>query len=140
MARSFVVIGYCRADCCYHVGASVVTSNAAVSGNTVLSRGESMPWVCRPVMRLPLALPPMQMRRLGEANNFAADRWQICWRRYSLGKVECDQKAGAKRVIRGGSWNNKARNCRSAYRNWNHPDKRNNNLGFRPARAHDRVG
>jgi hypothetical protein len=36
-------------------------------------------------------------------------------------------------VIRGGSWNNDAENCRSAYRNWNEPGNRNNNLGFRLA-------
>ena len=40
---------------------------------------------------------------------------------------------GANRVKRGGSWNNNARNCRSANRNNNHPDNRNNNLGFRLA-------
>ncbi|MBQ4328129.1 MAG: hypothetical protein IJC27_00225 [Lentisphaeria bacterium] len=34
---------------------------------------------------------------------------------------------------RGGSWNNNARNCRSANRNNNSPDNRNNNLGFRLA-------
>ncbi|MGB3693819.1 MAG: hypothetical protein WA999_13930 [Spirulinaceae cyanobacterium] len=31
----------------------------------------------------------------------------------------------------GGSWNNNPRNCRSAYRNDNNPDNRNNNYGFR---------
>jgi formylglycine-generating enzyme required for sulfatase activity len=35
------------------------------------------------------------------------------------------------RVNRGGSWNNNARNCRSANRNNNDPDNRNNDLGFR---------
>ncbi|MCG6943541.1 MAG: SUMF1/EgtB/PvdO family nonheme iron enzyme [Thiohalocapsa sp.] len=44
---------------------------------------------------------------------------------------------GADRVIRGGSWNDNAQNCRSAYRNTRQPDNRNNNLGFRCARAHD---
>ncbi|MGH8532696.1 MAG: hypothetical protein ACREV1_08230 [Gammaproteobacteria bacterium] len=34
-------------------------------------------------------------------------------------------------MIRGGSWNNKPRNVRSANRNT--PDNRNNNLGFRLA-------
>ncbi len=34
-------------------------------------------------------------------------------------------------VVRGGSWNNNARNCRSAYRNNNQPDNRNNNVGVR---------
>jgi len=34
-------------------------------------------------------------------------------------------------VLRGGSWNNNPRNCRSACRNNNNPDARNNNNGFR---------
>ena len=38
---------------------------------------------------------------------------------------------GPGRVLRGGSWNNNARNCRAAYRNRNHPDNRNDNIGFR---------
>ncbi|MCI5130665.1 MAG: hypothetical protein D3904_03895 [Candidatus Electrothrix sp. EH2] len=38
---------------------------------------------------------------------------------------------GSNRVIRGGSWNNRPRNVRSANRNRNTPDNRNNNLGFR---------
>ncbi len=33
--------------------------------------------------------------------------------------------------LRGGSWNNNGRNCRSANRNNNEPDARNNNNGFR---------
>jgi len=47
---------------------------------------------------------------------------------------------GASRVIRGGSWNNSARNLRAAYRNANHPGNRNDNLGFRLARAQTWVG
>lgn len=39
------------------------------------------------------------------------------------------------RVLRGGSWNNKARNSRAAHRNNNSPDNRNNNIGFRVART-----
>ena len=38
-------------------------------------------------------------------------------------------------MLRGGSWNNNGRNCRSADRNRNPPDNRNNNIGFRLARA-----
>ncbi|MCP5007363.1 MAG: SUMF1/EgtB/PvdO family nonheme iron enzyme [Planctomycetes bacterium] len=38
---------------------------------------------------------------------------------------------GSNRVIRGGSWNNNARNCRSSNRNNNDPSNDNNNLGFR---------
>jgi hypothetical protein len=34
-------------------------------------------------------------------------------------------------LLRGASWNNNLRNCRSAYRNHNQPDNANNNVGFR---------
>jgi formylglycine-generating enzyme required for sulfatase activity len=36
-------------------------------------------------------------------------------------------------VLRGGSWNNDAQNCRVANRNNNTPEDRNNNIGFRLA-------
>uniref|UniRef100_UPI000CDE7A40 SUMF1/EgtB/PvdO family nonheme iron enzyme n=1 Tax=Candidatus Venteria ishoeyi TaxID=1899563 RepID=UPI000CDE7A40 len=39
------------------------------------------------------------------------------------------------RVLRGGSWNNKADWLRVSARNNNTPDNRNNNNGFRCARA-----
>jgi hypothetical protein len=41
----------------------------------------------------------------------------------------------ANRVVRGGSWNNPARNLRAANRDRIHPSNRNDNLGFRLARA-----
>jgi len=37
-------------------------------------------------------------------------------------------------------WINDARNVRAAYRNHNDPANRNDNLGFRCARAHERIG
>jgi len=42
--------------------------------------------------------------------------------------------AGAGRVIRGGSWRDDARYCRSAYRSRSGPEYRDANLGFRCAR------
>jgi hypothetical protein len=42
--------------------------------------------------------------------------------------------------MRGGSWIDNARNVRAAYRNDNDPANRNDNLGFRCARAHERIG
>lgn len=49
-------------------------------------------------------------------------------------------RTGSNRVIRGGSWNNDARNVRAAYRNWNDPGNRNDNLGFRLAGAQTWAG
>ena len=46
---------------------------------------------------------------------------------------------GSNRVMRGGSWNNNARNVRSACRNWNDPGNRNKNLGFRLLNSAERV-
>jgi hypothetical protein len=40
-------------------------------------------------------------------------------------------------VLRGGAWNNNWNNARCAYRNNNHPDNRNNNVGLRVVVAHD---
>ena len=44
--------------------------------------------------------------------------------------VSGEGRMGDNRVIRGGSWNNNARNCRAANRNANDPSNRNDNLGF----------
>jgi len=38
---------------------------------------------------------------------------------------------GSSRVSRGGSWSNSAQYCRSAYRNYDTPDRRSGGLGFR---------
>jgi len=43
---------------------------------------------------------------------------------------------GARRAVRGGSWNNHPLNCRASYRNRNTPGNRNNNQGFRVAFCH----
>jgi formylglycine-generating enzyme required for sulfatase activity len=55
------------------------------------------------------------------------DQWQVD----PLGP----SRPGADRVIRGGSWGDDARDCRSAYRNWSVPEVRGDDLGFRCARA-----
>lgn len=49
-------------------------------------------------------------------------------------------RTGSNRVIRGGAWNSNARNVRAANRNANDPSIRNDNLGFRLARARGRAG
>jgi formylglycine-generating enzyme required for sulfatase activity len=64
--------------------------------------------------------------------------WEWCqdwYGAYPSGSVTDPEgpPSGVSRVLRGGSWNNNARYCRSANRNRNKPGNRNNNLGFRLA-------
>ena len=64
--------------------------------------------------------------------------WEWCSDRYgnyASGAVTDPQglASGSNRVLRGGSWNNTTRNCRSANRNRNNPSNRNDNNGFRLA-------
>ena len=47
--------------------------------------------------------------------------------------ISCSRKDF--RYVRGGGWNNNPDNARSANRNRNAPDNRNNNIGFRLART-----
>lgn len=48
--------------------------------------------------------------------------------------------SGVNRVLRGGAWNNHARNVRAANRNGNAPGNRNANIGVRLSQAHDPTG
>ncbi len=62
--------------------------------------------------------------------------WEWCsdwYGEYTLGSINdpTGPTSGSHRVRRGGSWNNFARFCRSAYRFKNEPDYRKHSLGFR---------
>jgi formylglycine-generating enzyme required for sulfatase activity len=52
------------------------------------------------------------------------------------GVASGDKQAGVERVIRGGSWGNLGRFCRSASRHWFEPDVRLDDLGFRLVLGH----
>ena len=47
------------------------------------------------------------------------------------GSAWLSENKGASRVIRGGSWNNVPRNCRSAFRDFDYPIDHYNSFGFR---------
>ena len=65
--------------------------------------------------------------------------WCLAWKSESLpGGSVTDPKGsttGSDRVLRGGSWFNYGRDCRSADRYYASPDYRLNNMGFRPVLA-----
>jgi len=90
---------------------------------------------------------PRQTTRVGQYSprgdspygvaDMAGNVWEWCATKYvdSYRGFEWaednDPEGGARRVVRGGSFNNNQRNCRCAYRNRNDPDNFNNNQGFR---------
>jgi formylglycine-generating enzyme required for sulfatase activity len=48
-----------------------------------------------------------------------------------LYKTRVKVETGSHRVLRGGNWGNDAPNCRAAYRNYDEPANRDNDVGFR---------
>ena len=69
-----------------------------------------------------------------------ADTWRLRHaifrgRRFDPANAPEAWTAPCRRVVRGGSWNNNPENLRSANRNRNTTDNRNNNLGFRVGRT-----
>ena len=66
----------------------------------------------------------------------AYDTWRLCHAIFRGGWFDPANTleawtAPCRRVVRGGSWNNNPQNLRSANRNRNTTDNRNNNNGFR---------
>ncbi len=69
-----------------------------------------------------------------------ADTWRLRHAIFRGGRFDPSDAleawtAPCRRVVRGGSWNNDSQNLRSAERNRNTTDNRNNNLGFRVGRT-----
>jgi hypothetical protein len=56
---------------------------------------------------------------------------------YDGSESRCASGRGEERVLRGGGWVDVGRNLRSAQRNANDPDNRNDNIGFCLARAQE---
>jgi hypothetical protein len=83
-----------------------------------------------------LALARYQRERLTILEPLRGRIQLIDLRRYEhasrlISAIGRQHSAWLAQLLRGGSWNNNPRNCRSAYRNHNQPDNANNNVGFR---------
>lgn len=75
---------------------------------------------------------------LGNVEEWVQDHWHDSYEGAPTDGsawLDSDASSDAHRVIRGGSWYDDARDCRSASRSSWRPDYRGGALGFRPARA-----
>ncbi len=70
--------------------------------------------------------------------------WCQDWYSYVFGTEDVTDPQGPKgggiRVLRGGSWSLEAQYCRSACRDWDTPDSRSTDIGFRPVRTKKAKG
>ena len=69
----------------------------------------------------------------GNVYEWCLDDWQDKSDMLTPEFTRGNDSGGSERAIRGGSWNNPARTCRSAERNGGEPDDRNGDFGFRLA-------
>ena len=69
----------------------------------------------------------------GNVWEWVHDWYDEIYYRQGLERDLSGPKSGEYKVLRGGSWNNEARNVRVANRNRNEPGNRNDNVGFRCA-------
>ena len=69
----------------------------------------------------------------GNVYEWCLDDWQDKSDMLTPEFTRGNDRGGSERAIRGGSWNNRARTCRSAERNGGEPDDRNGDFGFRLA-------
>ncbi len=75
----------------------------------------------------------------GNVDEWVQDAWHGNYKGAPTdGSVWESTEAGVAHVLRGGSWSNDARGCRSADRNDYQPDDQDNNLGFRCGRVQGR--
>ena len=72
----------------------------------------------------------------GNVFEWCQDAWQATLPAEPVTDPDGAEGDTGQRVVRGGSWYNVGRLCRSAYRGWLTPDLRDYNLGFRLALGH----
>ncbi|HIO93137.1 MAG TPA: formylglycine-generating enzyme family protein, partial [Leucothrix mucor] len=75
---------------------------------------------------------------LGNVWEWVQDKYQADYKKLPNDGSAWEFNTGARRVIRGGSWNGTPRYLRSAYRYGSTPDNRDYDLGFRLARSKDK--
>jgi formylglycine-generating enzyme required for sulfatase activity len=116
----------------FHFG-EMLTPSLANYNNPIYSIEQGHHWQTSPVGSFPAnAFGLYDMH--GNVWEWCADHWHENYQGAPIdGSVWLAKDDVKSRVIRGGSWKNSSRLCRSAYRSWNPQDGRGNLLGFRVA-------
>ncbi|MEM6866807.1 MAG: formylglycine-generating enzyme family protein [Cyanobacteria bacterium P01_C01_bin.121] len=126
----------CRAgtDTPFHFGATITTELAHYNGNYAYNGGPKGEYreETTPVDRFGVANAFGLCGMHGNVYEWCKDHWHDSYRDAPTdGRAWITVDEAAKRVVRGGSWNDFPWNCRSAYRLSFNPDVRYTDIGFR---------
>ncbi|MCC5640561.1 bifunctional serine/threonine-protein kinase/formylglycine-generating enzyme family protein [Nostoc sp. CHAB 5844] len=123
----------CRANTTtpFHFGETLIPSLANYNNSSLYSTDQGNHWQTTIVGSFPAnAFGLYDMH--GNVWEWCGDHWHENYQGAPIdGSVWLSTDDYKSRVIRGGSWKNSSRLCRSAYRSWNPQDGRGNLLGFR---------
>ena len=123
----------------FHCGATLSTELANYDGREVYGDGEMGEYRQQMMDVASFPANPWGLHDMhGNVWEWCADHWHNNYEGAPEdGRAWIDEEAKEKKsdmdgmLLRGGSWDNHPRYCRSAYRNLNHPDDRLNTVGFR---------
>jgi len=117
----------------FHFGETLIPSLANYNNSSIYSTDQGNHWQTTIVGSFPAnAFGLYDMH--GNVWEWCGDHWHENYQGAPVdGSVWLSNNDTKSRVIRGGSWKNSSRLCRSAYRSWNPQDGRGNLLGFRVA-------
>ena len=126
----------------FYFGDTISTNVANYEGNYTYGEGEKGDYreATTPVNKFGIANEFGLSDMHGNVWEWCQDHWHSNYQGApNDGSAWEDKEKGANRVLRGGSWFNYPRNCRSAYRDNFTPDVRFNYLGFRVVCSAPRI-
>lgn len=119
----------------FSFGETISTEQVNYDGNSRYGDGKRGEWRQRPVSVASLPANAWGLCEMhGNVYEWCADRWHNNYEDAPTDGAAWVVRGARDRVLRGGSWYDDARRCRSAYRVGGHPSDRSAYVGFRPAR------